>query len=196
MCPRPPRTAAKLRSARTGSRTHPAASEYDAAVSDDLLMFVEIPKGSRNKYEWDEEVGAILFDRYLYSSVVYPADYGFITETLGEDGDPLDALTLVSDPTFPGCRIPVRVIGLFKMIDQGEVDDKVICVPVADPNWKGVETLDDISDQLKVEISHFFEIYKQPEGKIVEVQGFRSREEALETVKAAKQRLIDKNAAK
>jgi inorganic pyrophosphatase len=157
-------------------------------VSDDLLMFVEIPKGSRNKYEWDEEVGAIVFDRYLYSSVVYPADYGFITDTLGEDGDPLDALTLVSDPTFPGCRIPVRVIGLFKMIDQGEVDDKVICVPVADPNWRGVDSLDDISEQLKTEISHFFEIYKQPEGKIVEVQGYRDRAEALETVRAAKER--------
>jgi inorganic pyrophosphatase len=171
--------------------TYTATSQYDAPVSDDLLMFVEIPKGSRNKYEYDEEVGAILFDRYLYSSVVYPADYGFITDTLGEDGDPLDALTLVSDPTFPGCRIPVRVIGLFKMVDQGEVDDKVICVPVADPNWKGVETLDDISDQLKVEISHFLEIYKQPEGKVVEVQGFRTREEALETVAAAKQRKLD-----
>ncbi len=153
-------------------------------------MFVEIPKGSRNKYEWDPEVGAIVFDRYLYSSVVYPADYGFITDTLGEDGDPLDALCLVSDPTFPGCRIPVRAVGLFKMIDNGEVDDKVVCVPVDDPNWKGVETLDDISDQLKTEISHFFAIYKQPEGKIVEVQGYRSREEALETVAAAKERLL------
>lgn len=153
-------------------------------------MFVEIPKGSRNKYEWDPEVGAIVFDRYLYSSVVYPADYGFITDTLGEDGDPLDALCLVSDPTFPGCRIPVRAVGLFKMIDNGEVDDKVVCVPVDDPNWKGVETLDDISDQLKTEISHFFAIYKQPEGKIVEVQGYRSREEALDTVAAAKQRLL------
>ncbi|WP_320673281.1 inorganic diphosphatase [Patulibacter defluvii] len=156
----------------------------------ELLMFVEIPKGSRNKYEWDPEVGAIVFDRYLYSSVVYPADYGFITDTLGEDGDPLDALCLVSDPTFPGCRIPVRAVGLFKMIDNGEVDDKVVCVPVDDPNWKGVETLDDISDQLKTEISHFFAIYKQPEGKIVEVQGYRSREEALETVAAAKERLL------
>jgi inorganic pyrophosphatase len=156
----------------------------------ELLMFVEIPKGSRNKYEWDPEVGAIVFDRYLYSSVVYPADYGFITDTLGEDGDPLDALCLVSDPTFPGCRIPVRAVGLFKMIDNGEVDDKVVCVPVDDPNWKGVETLDDISDQLKTEISHFFAIYKQPEGKIVEVQGYRSREEALDTVAAAKQRLL------
>ncbi|WP_245604122.1 inorganic diphosphatase [Patulibacter minatonensis] len=163
-------------------------------MSDDLLMFVEIPKGSRNKYEWDEEVGAIVFDRYLYSSVVYPADYGFITDTLGEDGDPLDALTLVSDATFPGCRIPVRVIGLFKMIDQGEVDDKVICVPVADPNWNGVESLDDISSQLKTEISHFFEIYKQPEGKVVEVQGYRDRAEALETVKAAKERLVAQKA--
>ena len=163
-------------------------------MSDDLLMFVEIPKGSRNKYEWDEEIGAIVFDRYLYSSVVYPADYGFITDTLGEDGDPLDALTLVSDPTFPGVRIPVRVIGLFKMIDQGEVDDKVICVPVADPNWNGVESLDDISAQLKTEISHFFEIYKQPEGKVVEVQGFHSREDALETVKAAKEREIARKA--
>lgn len=158
----------------------------------DLLMFVEIPKGSRNKYEYDEEHDALVFDRYLYSSVVYPADYGFITESLGEDGDPLDAMCLVSDPTFPGCRIPVRVVGLFKMVDQGEVDDKVVCVPVADPNWNHVTTLDDVSDQLKTEISHFFEIYKQPEGKVVEVQGFRSREEALETIEAAKARYVPK----
>lgn len=156
----------------------------------DLLMFVEIPRGSRNKYEYDEKQGAILFDRYLYSSVVYPADYGFITDSLGEDGDPLDAICLVSDPTFPGCRIPVRVVGLFKMVDQGEVDDKVVCVPQGDPNWNHVTTLDDVSDQLKTEISHFFEIYKQPEGKVVEVDGFRSREEALETIEAAKQRYV------
>lgn len=151
-------------------------------------MLVEIPKGSRNKYEFDPEIGGIIFDRYLHGSMMYPADYGFIVDTLGEDGDPLDALTLVSEPTFPGCIIPVKVVGLFKMIDGGEVDDKVICVPVSDPNWTNVNSLEDVSDQLKKEISHFFEVYKQPEGKVVEVQGFFSREDAFASIEASRKR--------
>ena len=100
-----------------------------------LYCMVEIPKGSRNKYEWDEELQAIRFDRFLFSSVVYPLDYGFIPETLAEDGDPLDAMVAVSEPTFPGCVIPVKPIALFKMRDEKGVDDKVICVPLQDPNW-------------------------------------------------------------
>ena len=94
---------------------------------------VEIPKGSRNKYEWDDELKAIKLDRFLFSSVVYPTDYGFIPETVGEDGDPLDAMVCVSEPTFPGCVIPVKVIALFRMRDDKGVDDKVVCVPEHDP---------------------------------------------------------------
>lgn len=151
-------------------------------------MLVEIPKGSRNKYEWDDELNAIKLDRFLFSSVVYPTDYGFIPHTDGEDGDPLDAMCLVSEATFPGCVIPVKVIGLFKMLDDGEVDDKVLCVPMKDPNWNHIDTLEGVSDQLKNEIAHFFEIYKQPEGKTVEVDGWYSREEAQQTIAAARER--------
>ena len=100
---------------------------------------VEIPKGSRNKYEWDEDLHAIRFDRFLFSSVVYPPDYGFIPETLAEDGDPLDAMVAVSEPTFPGCVIPVKPIALFKMRDEKGVDDKVICVPLQDPELEHSE---------------------------------------------------------
>src|SRR4051812_27934254 len=115
-------------------------------MSADLsLVLVEIPKGSRNKYEWDEELQAIKLDRFLFSSVVYPTDYGFIPQTHGEDGDPLDAMCLVSEPTFPGCVIPVKVVGLFRMTDDGAVDDKVLCVPQHDPNWAHVSTIDDVS---------------------------------------------------
>ena len=100
-----------------------------------LHCLVEIPKGSRNKYEWDERSAAIKLDRFLFSSVVYPTDYGFVPDTLGEDGDPLDAMVCVSEPTFPGCVIPVKAIALFRMADDKGQDDKILCVPHQDPNW-------------------------------------------------------------
>ena len=157
-------------------------------MSDPVNLLVEIPKGSRNKYEWDEELQAIKLDRFLFSSVVYPTDYGFIPDTDAEDGDPLDAMCIVSESTFPGCVIPVKVIGLFKMLDDGEVDDKILCVPMKDPNLNHVEGLDDVGQQLKAEIAHFFAIYKGPEGKIVEVDGWYDREEALKTIAEARER--------
>jgi inorganic pyrophosphatase len=144
-----------------------------------LICRVEIPQGSRNKYEWDPEVGAIFLSRFLSASVVYPTDYGFFPETLAPDGDPLDALVCVSEPTFPGCLIEVKPIALLGMSDEEGSDDKVLCVPCTDPNWKDLEQLEDISVQLRTEIEHFFSIYKQPEGKPVEVTGWRSREDAL-----------------
>jgi len=154
----------------------------------DLHCLVEIPKGSRNKYEWDEELRAIKLDRFLFSSVVYPTDYGFIPDTCGEDGDPLDAMVCVSEPTFPGCVIPVKVIALFRMRDDKGVDDKVCCVPLSDPNWNHMETLNDLPQPLRDEISHFYSIYKQPEGKHVMVDGWYSREEALQTIEEARER--------
>ena len=150
------------------------------------ICFVEIPKGSRNKYEWDEELQAIKLDRFLFSSVVYPTDYGFIPDTLGEDGDPLDAMVCVSEPTFPGCVIPVKVIALFRMRDDKGVDDKVCCVPLEDPNWNHMETLDDLPQPLRDEISHFYSIYKQPEGKHVMVDGWFSREDAMTAIDEAR----------
>jgi inorganic pyrophosphatase len=158
----------------------------------ELHCLVEIPKGSRNKYEWDPELNAIKLDRFLFTSVVYPTDYGFIRRTLGEDGDPLDAMVCVSEPTFPGCVITVKPIALFKMTDDGAVDDKIICVPEHDPNWNTLDSCDDLSEQLRGEIEHFFAIYKQPEGKEVEVDGWHSREAALKVIDEAVERYREK----
>ena len=161
-----------------------------AAVADEeiVIVRVEIPKGSRNKYEYDEDLGAIKLDRFLFSSMVYPTDYGYFPETMGEDEDPLDAMVCVSEPTFPGCVIEVEPIALFKMEDDGKVDDKILCVPIHDPIWNKLSTLDDLSDQLRDEIEHFFSVYKDLEQKKVKVDGWYSREDAIEEIKKARQR--------
>jgi inorganic pyrophosphatase len=156
-----------------------------------LTCFVEIPKGSRNKYEYDMELGVIKLDRFLFSSMVYPTDYGFIPETLGLDGDPLDACVCVSEATFPGCVIPVKPIALFKMEDDKGIDDKILCVPLEDPAWNTLDTLEDLPKQLRDEIEHFFSVYKDLEQKRVKVDGWYSREDALEEIKAARQRCLD-----
>ena len=149
---------------------------------DELLVFVEIPKGSRNKYEYDERIGHVILDRFLSSSMVYPTDYGFLMGHRGRDGDPLDAMVCVSEATFPGCVIPVKPIALFKMRDEKGEDDKIVCVPTHDPGWNTAESLEDITEQLQNEITHFFSFYKVLEGKDVEVDGWRSREEAIEVI--------------
>jgi inorganic pyrophosphatase len=154
--------------------------------SGDLLAFIEIPKGSRNKYEYDERIGRVMLDRFLSSSMVYPTDYGYLIDHRGRDGDPLDAMVCVSEPTFPGCVIEVKPIALFKMRDEKGEDDKIVCVPTHDPGWNSAETLDDLTEQLQREITHFFSVYKQLEGKDVEVDGWRSREEALEVIEDAR----------
>jgi inorganic pyrophosphatase len=159
---------------------------------DQLICFVEIPKGSRNKYEYDEELGAIMLDRFLFSSMVYPTDYGFIPDTLGEDGDALDAMVCVSEPTFPGCVIPVKAIALFRMEDDKGVDDKVLCVPISDPAWNTLDELDDLPKQLQQEIEHFFSVYKDLEQKKVRVDGWHSREDALKEIDEARERHRDK----
>jgi len=157
-------------------------------MDEPLHCFVEIPKGSRNKYEWDEALGGIKLDRFLFSSVVYPTDYGFITDTLGEDGDPLDAMVCVSEPTFSGCLIAVAAIAVLRMTDDKGQDDKILCVPLEDPNWNGLRELADLSGQLRSEIEHFFSIYKQPEGKDVDVEGWYERERALEIIRESRAR--------
>ena len=153
-----------------------------------VRCLVEIPKGSRNNYEYDEALGGIKLDRFLFSSVVFPADYGFIPDTLAEDGDALDAMVLVGEPTFPGCGIEVRPIAVLHMTDDRGQDDKIICMPFEDPHWSGLETLDDIPGQLRTEVEHFFSIYKQPEGIEVEMQGFEDRDAALAVIDAARER--------
>ena len=154
-----------------------------------LHCFVEIPKGSRNKYEWDEKLQAIKLDRFLSSSVVFPTEYGFIPETCGEDGDPLDAMVCVGEPTFPGCLIAVKVIAVFRMSDDKGQDDKILCVPHEDPNWNHMEQLEDLPGQLRTEIEHFFSIYKQPEGKEVIVDGWYPRADAERILEESRERL-------
>jgi len=149
---------------------------------------VEIPKGSRNKYTWDPKLGSIKLDRFLFSSVVYPTDYGFITDTESPKGDQIDAMVCVSAATFPGCVIPVRVIAVFRTSDEAGQDDKLLCVPHEDPNWSHMERLADLPDQLRDEIAHFFTIYKQPEGKTVEVQGWEDRDVAESLLAEARER--------
>jgi len=157
-------------------------------MSGRLHVRVEIPRGSRNKYEWDQDLRAIKLDRFLFSSMVYPTDYGFFPETLAEDGDPLDAMVCVDQPTFPGCVIQVKAIALFRMSDETGPDDKVLCVPCDDPNWKHVERLEDLPQQMHDEIAHFFSVYKQPDGHEVTVDGWRSREDAFAVIEASRHR--------
>jgi len=153
---------------------------------------IEIPQGSRNKYEWDHERQRLVLDRFLFSSVVYPTDYGFIPETLGLDGDPLDVMCCVSEPTFPGCMIDVKPIALFRMEDDQGIDDKVLCVPLSDPGWNAMERLEDIPERLRDEIAHFFSIYKDLEQKAVKVDGWYSREDAIAEIDASRERLRDR----
>jgi inorganic pyrophosphatase len=170
-----------------------AAPMADEARNEDpLLCYVEIPKGSRNKYEYDEDLDAIVLDRFLFSSMVYPTDYGYIPKTHAEDGDPLDAMVCVSEPTFPGCVIPVKPIALFKMEDDKGIDDKVLCVPLSDPAWNTLDELDDLPEQLQKEIEHFFSVYKDLEQKKVTVHGWHSREEALEEIEKSRERYKEK----
>src|SRR3954449_4044545 len=159
-----------------------------------LLCYVEIPKGSRNKYEYDMEAKVIKLDRFLFSSMVYPTDYGFIPGTLGPDGDALDAMVCVSEATFPGCVIPVKPIALFKMEDDKGIDDKILCVPLQDPAWNTLDVLEDLPEQLRDEIAHFFSVYKDLEQKTVRVDGWYSREEALKEIDAARERCRESRA--
>ncbi len=134
-----------------------------------LDVFIEIPTGSQNKYEYDKEQGVFKLDRVLFSSQFYPAEYGYIDETLALDDDPLDALVLVTNPTFPGCVIESRVIGFLNMIDDGEEDQKLLAVPTEDPRFKDVHTLDDVPQHKLEEIAHFFKTYKDLQGKKTEI---------------------------
>ena len=158
------------------------------ADAETLFCFVEVPKGSRNKYEWDERLQAIKLERFLFSSVHYPTDYGFIQGTLSEKGSELDAMVCVSAPTFPGIIIPVKAIAVFRTRDEDGQDDKLLCVPLEDPDWNGLESLEDIPKSLRTEIEHFWSIYKVPEGKPVEIQGWEDREVALEVLEAGRTR--------
>ena len=145
-------------------------------------VFVEIPKGCRNKYEFDHDKGFLRLDRMLFSSMHYPADYGFIPDTLALDGDPLDALVLLWEPTFPGCVIRAKPICVFKMRDEKGLDEKILCVPIKDPEWNYLNDLSDVPPHLLKEIEHFFSVYKDLEKKKVVVEGWFDRGIALQII--------------
>lgn len=140
---------------------------------------IEIPKGVRNKYEMDHKTGRIKLDRTLFTATQYPADYGFVDDSLGEDGDPLDALVLLQEPTFPGCLIRCRAIGMYRMTDEKGGDDKVLCVPTADPRQEHLQDIRHLDEFYRLEIEHFFQVYKDLEpGKNVEGASWVGRREA------------------
>lgn len=152
------------------------------SVPEVVYAVVEIPKGSRNKYEYDKDLEAFALDRVLYSPLFYPAEYGIIPQTLYDDGDPMDILVLMDEPTFQGCVIESRPIGLLRMIDSGDQDDKILAVPVNDPHYSDVNDISDISSHIPKEIAHFFEAYKKLEGKKTEIIGWEGADKALEAV--------------
>ena len=155
--------------------------------SDWYEVVVEIPQGSRNKYEIDHENGAAWLDRHLYSTTVYPTEYGFFPDTLAEDGDPLDGLVLLEDPTFPGCHIRARPIAVLEMSDEAGRDLKILCVASGDRRWDHLQDMDDVPAHLLAEIRHFFEVYKDLEpGKKSNVGGWAGRSEAIEAIANAR----------
>ena len=145
-------------------------------------VLIEIPRGSRNKYEYDFKLKRIRFDRMLYSSMMYPADYGFIPETLALDGDPLDVLVWFTEPSFPGCVVEVKPIGVFYMADDKGDDEKIICVPVTDPIASKLEDLSDLNPHFIKEVEHFFRVYKDLENKTVDVRGWGDKAKAVELI--------------
>jgi inorganic pyrophosphatase len=151
---------------------------------------IEIPKGQRNKYEMDHASGRIRLDRMLFTSTRYPADYGFVDDTLADDGDPLDALVILDEPTFPGCLIRCRAIGMFRMRDEMGLDDKLLCVAATDPRMAHLIDIDDVSEFDRLEIQHFFEVYKALEpGKEVETATWTGKAEAEAEIVACRERL-------
>src|SRR5919199_6544443 len=152
-----------------------------------IEVVVEIPRGSRNKYELDKESGVLTLDRVLYSSVHYPTDYGFIVGTLGEDGDPLDALVVVNEPTFPGCHIVARPIGVLAMRDEKGPDQKILAVPVGDPRFESIRDLHDLGEHWLREIENFFQTYKALEDKWTDVVGWEDAAAAARVIDNARE---------
>jgi inorganic pyrophosphatase len=153
----------------------PSAPEVVYAV-------IEIPKGSRNKYEYDKDMEAFALDRVLYSPFHYPAEYGIIPQTFYDDGDPMDIIVIMDQPTFPGCVIESRPIGMMKMIDGGDKDDKILSVPTQDPRFTEIKDINDISNHYLLEIAHFFEDYKRLEGKETEILGWEHADKAIKAI--------------
>jgi inorganic pyrophosphatase len=166
--------------------------EPGAHPPDRVTAIVEIPSGSRNKYELDKATGLLKLDRVLYSAVHYPGDYGLIPRTLHEDGDPLDVLVLLAEPTFPGCMLEVRPIGVLRMLDKGEPDDKILSVPWHDPAHEEYYDIADLPAHRLKEIEHFFSIYKDLEGRRIEIAGWQKSEVAMRIIMESIERYEEK----
>jgi len=170
----------------TGARGGAGQETFDVVI--------EIPRGSRNKYEYDHDLRVIRLDRRLFSATMYPADYGFVPDTLAEDGDPLDVLVLLEDPAFPGCWVEVRAVGVFRMEDEKGADAKVLCVPCHDPAYDAVHDLADLPARLLDEIEHFFDVYKMLEpDKSSVTRGYEGRDAALAELRAARERFAEQD---
>lgn len=163
-----------------------------AKVPDEFNVIIEIPKGSNNKYEIDKETGLITLDRVLYGANFYPFDYGFLPQTYWDDDDALDAIVLTTNPLAPSVLVPCRAIGLMTMIDDGDVDDKLICVPTVDPRFNDVKSFDDLGSHRQKEFKHLFETMKILENKKVEVTGFKDSKAAVAAVKKGMKLYSDK----
>jgi inorganic pyrophosphatase len=150
---------------------------------DEVTVVIEIPRGSQNKYEVDKETGLVKLDRVLWTANFYPFDYGFLPQTLWEDGDPLDVMVVATNPLVPGCLVDCRPIGVMRMMDSGESDDKLICVPTADPRFASINALDDLQEHMQKEWKQMFETMKMLQGKEVKVTGFEDAKAAKETIK-------------
>ncbi len=161
-------------------------------VPQTVYCIVEIPKGSRNKYEYSKSAGIIKLDRVLYSSMHYPSDYGLIPQTYADDGDPLDILVMVNEPTFAGCVIEARPIGIFHMIDRGDPDEKILAVPSTDPLFADYHDLGDVPKHFLTEVAHFFQTYKQLQGIQVTPKGWENAEKAREAILQSMERYKQK----
>jgi inorganic pyrophosphatase len=163
----------------------------------DVDVMIEVPKGSRNKYEFDLELGRIRLDRMLFTSTGYPGDYGFVPDTLAEDGDPIDVVVLLDEPTFPGCLIRARVLAVFWMRDEERADAKLLCVPAHDPRKAHLQELEDVPMHLIAEIWHFFEIYEalEPGKSLSGTRNWERRKEAVAALEDAQRRFAERQSA-
>jgi inorganic pyrophosphatase len=160
-----------------------------------IRMIVEIPKNSSNKYEYDGKLGVFRLDRPLYSPLHYPGDYGFVPGTLADDGDPLDVLTMMSEPSFTGCMIEVRPLGVLDLVDSADKDQKVLAVPISSPRYQEIHTIDQVWPHMRREIEHFFTIYKELEGKQTRIDGWRGPKEARKLIAETRETYLQAKAS-
>lgn len=165
-------------------------------IPNEIFVVIEVPYGHRNKYEYDSELGAIVLDRPLFSPVHYPGDYGFVPGTLAGDGDPLDVLVMVKTPTFPGCVVASRPLGVLMMEDEKGRDEKILAVPSTDPSFETYHSLSDVPPHFLREMDHFFRVYKELEGKQVASMGWKDRWEAEQIIKDSIKRAKSKSTGK